>query len=89
MNRLDYSNLPPTEDPGSRPQYMEIDTGRKRRWLGLFAYVVFYLAVAGLLVFLFIRFTSSYMLAFGLVGGMVAYMALMGWWASKSWEQRE
>jgi hypothetical protein len=80
MNRLDYSNE--TTNP---PEYMEIDTGRKRRWMGLAAYVIFYLAVSSLLVFLLSRFTASLALAVGLVAFMVGYMTLMGWWASRGW----
>ena len=44
---------------------------------------LFFAAVAGALVLVFVRFTGSTMLAVGLVVGMVAYMAVMGHLAAK------
>jgi hypothetical protein len=88
-NKLDYTTLPENPREPERPEYLEIDTGRKKRLLGWAGYILFFLAVCSVLVLLFIKFTSSYRLAVGLVGFMVAYMTLMGWFASRNWERRD
>lgn len=87
MNRLDYGS-PETPEP-DRLEYLEIDTARKRRWMGLVGYLLLYGAVAAVLVVLLARFTDSLLLAFGLVAFMVGYMALMGRWASKNIQDQD
>jgi hypothetical protein len=72
-----------------KQQYLEIRIGSGRKWAGLIGYAMFFLAVCGVLVMLFVRFTSSLRLAVGLVAFLVSYMLLMGWWASKNVEDRD
>jgi F-type H+-transporting ATPase subunit a len=55
-----------------------------RKWAGFLLWAFFYLLVAGVLVAVFLRFTSSTMWAVAVVGFMLAYMTLMGWWTSRS-----
>lgn len=80
--------MPAPDDPENRPSYLEIDSTRKARWLGLLSYLAFFALVAGLLVVLFVRFTGSYLVAAGLVIFMIGYMAVMGYWASRNLEDR-
>lgn len=88
--RPDARDVAAAEGNGqSRPQFLEIDLGRSRRWAGLAGYVLLFLSVCTLLVVLFLQFTASLRLALILVVGMVAYMLLMGWWASGKLERRE
>jgi hypothetical protein len=62
---------------------MEIPLGQRRRVVGLVSYLIFFAAVAGVLILLFVRFTGSTVLAIALVVGMVAYMAVIGHLAAK------
>ena len=55
----------------------------RKRVIGWLSYLLLFAVVAGALILVFAQFTGSKLLAFGLVGFMVAYMALMGWLASK------
>ena len=71
------------------PVELEIDTARKRRWVGLAVYALIYLAVAGVLVVLFIRLNTTFALALGLVAFMVGYMTLMGYLAGRKPDRRE
>jgi len=87
---LDYRSA---RDKGPDPsrngqQYLEIRIGRGRKWAGLAGFALIFLAVCGVLVILFVRFTSSLRLAVGLVVFLVSYMFLMGWWASRNVEDR-
>jgi hypothetical protein len=68
---------------------LEIDLGRRKRWISRLSYLGFFAVVAGVLMVMLDRFTHSRTLAIGLVSFMVVYMALMGHWASKSIERRE
>jgi hypothetical protein len=74
----------------ARQQYLEVPgAGAGRRWVGFVAYLLFFAAVAGVLVLLFVRFTASLRLAVGLVLFLISYMLLMGWWASRNIEGRD
>jgi FtsH-binding integral membrane protein len=86
---LNYSNLPPAPERRHLPEQLEIDTGRRRRITGLIAYLLFFATVAGLLVFVFLQFTPSVMLAVGLVSFMVLYMSVMGWVTSRNLSKRD
>jgi hypothetical protein len=79
----------PPRETGSRPEYIEIQTGAKRRIWGWVGFLLLFLAIAGLLVVIFIQFTASVALAVALVLFMIAYMAIMGWLASRKIERRE
>ena len=88
INGPDYQN--PDTPSGEPVRYIEIDTGgRRKRLLGTITYLLFFLAVAGALVSLFIFFTNQWTLAILLVGFMVLYMAFMGWLAMRKVEERD
>ncbi len=71
-------------DQPETQRYIEIDTGgRRKRLVGTISYILFFLAIAGALVMLFIYFTNQWTLAILLVGFMVLYMATMGWLAMR------
>jgi len=86
LSPLDYSNMPPAPP---RHRELEIDTGRRRRITGLIAYLLFFATVAGLLVFVFLQFTPSVMLAVGIVTFMVLYMSIMGWITSRNLSKQD
>ena len=93
MDPFEYTDAAPEVAPERRLEYshgyIEIDTGRRKRWLGFAAYVAFFLGVAVLLVVVFVKFTSSLGMAMFLVAFMVAYMGIMGWMASRNAEKKE
>ena len=69
---------------GQTQRELEIGgSGRGKRIRGLIGYLLLIAAVAGLLVFLFVRFTGSMRLAVVLVAFMMAYMLVMGYLASR------
>jgi Flp pilus assembly protein TadB len=70
------------------PKMLEIDASRPRRWIGTTAYVLFFFIVAAVLFVVFLRFTASLALAWGLVVFMVGYMLLMGWLAARNHDRR-
>ena len=89
-NPLNYSNPQGQDDkdvPGG--DYLEIDTGRSRRWMGAISYVAFFLAVAGTLLYVFIQFTASVFWAITLVLFMISYMLIMGRWAARDIHKRD
>ncbi len=88
MRRIGHDD-PSLPAGDGEPRYMEIDISGKRRWMGLMAYMLFFLLVAGLLVLLFVKFTASMGMALLLVGFMVAYMGVMGYAASRNIERKE
>jgi hypothetical protein len=74
---------------GAGERYVEIGgVGRRRNIIGLISYLLLFAAVAAVLVLMFQRFTGHFWLAAALVSFMVAYMALMGWWASRNHDGR-
>jgi hypothetical protein len=89
-NPLNYSN-PESGDKkdDASGDYLEIDTGQRRRWMGAMAYALFFLIVAGLLLYVFIQFTASVGWAVTLVLFMVSYMLIMGRWAAKDIHKRD
>jgi hypothetical protein len=88
--RLDLDYTPESPAPErSRPEYLEIDTGWRKRWLGLAGFLLAFLLVATILVYLFMQFTASLALGIGLVLFMIAYMAVMGYVAGRTVERRE
>jgi hypothetical protein len=62
---------------------MNINLDRPRRLRATLMFWLFFLAVAGLLVFLLMRFTGSKLVALGLAGGMLLYMLIAGAVTSK------
>jgi hypothetical protein len=65
-------------------EYIEIDTSRRKRWLGQLYFVVFFALAAAALVALFKRFTGSITYALALVAFMLTYMLIMGYLAGKN-----
>jgi hypothetical protein len=76
-------------DASGPDRYLDIHLGRKRRWLGTSVYILFFVSLAALLFYLFIQFTGSKIWAALLVGFMVTYMTLMGYWAGRNSEGQE
>lgn len=62
---------------------MEINLDRPRRVFHTVSFWLFFIAMAGLLAFLLMRFTGSKLVAFGLAGGMLLYMLIAGAVTSK------
>jgi hypothetical protein len=80
------------DDPSSDVpvKYLEIGSSGRRKYLvGLVAYLLFFAVVAVAVGWIFAYFTSSKILAAGLVGFMVTYMAIMGWLASRNIEKSD
>jgi hypothetical protein len=65
-------------------EYIEIDTSRRRRWVGQLFYVLLFSLAAIVLVALFDRFTGSVRYALALVAFMLTYMLVMGYLAGKN-----
>ena len=88
---LNYSKRKPATEEKDLPpgEYLEIDTGQRRRWMGAMAYALFFLVVAGALLYVFIQFTASVGWAVTLVLFMVSYMLIMGRWAAKDIHKRD
>ena len=76
-------------DPNDQREAMLIADAGERGWWGFTAWLLCYLAVAGVLVALFVRFTASLAWAVGLVGFMLAYMTIMARWTGRNAERRE
>ena len=89
MNPLNYSNPDPKDQNAPPAEYLEIDTGSRRRWMGKLAYLAFFIFVAAMLFFIFIRFTASVGWAATLVVFMISYMLIMGHWAGKGLDRRD
>lgn len=88
MNSIE-SPEPPDHDM-DEPEFMEITAaGQRGRWRGFLGWLIFYLVIAGLLIAFFVQFTTSAIWAVGLVGFMLAYMAVMGRWAGGDADRRE
>ena len=71
---------------GKKPKQrkdLNINLDRPRRLRATLMFWLFFLAIAGVLVFLLMRFTGSRLVAFGLAGGMLLYMLIAGAVASK------
>jgi hypothetical protein len=64
-------------------EYFEIDTSRRRRWVGQLFFLLFFAAAAVVLVALFARFTGNIRYALALVAFMLTYMLVMGYLAGK------
>ncbi len=65
-----------------RPQ-QSIEIGSSSpRWVGIASWLLILLVVGGVLTWLHVRLTRSVWLAAGLVTFMLAYMLIMGYWAS-------
>jgi len=79
---MDFNPLPPQDETDPpEPGVMHIGGHRGRRVWEITRWMLVIAAIAGLLVVLFIRFGATTLWAFGLVGFMLGYMALMGKWA--------
>ena len=75
---------------GKKPKQrkdMNINLDRPRRLRGTLMFWLFFVAIAGLLVFLLLRFTGSKLVAFGLAGGMLLYMLIAGAITSRNMSQ--
>lgn len=71
------------------PTAMDIRLDRPRRLWGLAGYVALTLAVAGLLVWMFVQFTASMRIALGLVAFLLAYMFFMATLAGQDADRKE
>jgi hypothetical protein len=80
---MDFNPLPPPaeETEATEPGVMHIGGSRGRRVWEITRWFLLIAAVAAVLVVFFIRFGATTLWAFGLVGFMLGYMALMGKWA--------
>jgi hypothetical protein len=80
---MDFNPLPPPADANepAEPGVMHIGGSRGRRVWEITRWFLLIAAVAAVLVVFFIRFGATTLWAFGLVGFMIGYMALMGKWA--------
>ncbi|GEM_PF-6803913 len=75
---------------GKKPKQrkdMNINLDRPRRVRATLMFWLFFLAVAGLLAFLLMKFTGSKLVACGLAGGLLLYMLIAGAVTSKHLSQ--
>lgn len=85
MDFFEHSDKPPTPPAAmAGVEYIEIDTSRKKRWVGQLFFVLFFALAAVVLVALFDRFTGSIGYALALVAFMLTYMLIMGYLAGKN-----
>ena len=73
---------PKSHPHGRKP--MEINLDRPSRVRGAILYVALLLAVGGGFAWLLMRFTGSKLIAFGLAGGMLAYMLVASFWTARN-----
>jgi hypothetical protein len=78
----------PPSDP-ARPEYLDIDTGRAKRWRGVTLFFLAFFGVAGLLVAMFHYLTSSVAMSVTVVLFMLSFMGLMGWITSRNLDERK
>lgn len=71
------------QSPPVPQAYLEIDTGRWRRWIGWVAYVLAFFAVALVFTLIFVRVSGSWRIAIGVVSFMILYMVVMGYVTSR------
>jgi hypothetical protein len=86
MADLDPSSAPSDEKP---PRYLDIDLSSGKRWRGWIGYLLLVAAVAWALIYLFVKFTGSLLLAIVLVAFMMTYMGIMGWLAVRKGNDRD
>lgn len=67
---------------------LEIDTGRRRRWVNWVLYVLVFALLSGLLVWFFVMLNTALALAIAVVVFMVGYMVIMGYVAGKGYDER-
>jgi len=81
----------PDPSPPRRHQYLDIHPERPRRWLGWITYLLLVGCVGAVLAWFFQYFTQSWLVSVGVVVFMLAYMAVMAWWASRNpeWRRRQ
>jgi len=90
MTRIsDPAPATPAAGNGRHPEFLEIDTARKRRWLGVAGYGLFFLAIAVVLLIVFVKFSGSLAMGLFLVLFMIAYMTIMGHVAEGKLDRRE
>ena len=74
------------------PKHKDFEIGPSafahRAW-SWFGYVLFYGAIAGAFVYLFVLLTASWRVAIGAVVLLVGYMTIMAWWAERNADGRE
>lgn len=87
MERLDYKNPQTTPEPVPYRDYVEIEIGAKRKWIGWTMYVLAFAALAALLVWMFVLLNTTLALAIAVVLFMVGYMVIMGILASRGHDQ--
>jgi hypothetical protein len=86
---MSFTPLPPsTEETIDEPGVMHIGGPRGRRIREIARWALVILIIAALMTVLFIRFGATTLWALGLVGFMLAYMALMGKWAAGDHDRR-
>jgi hypothetical protein len=85
MDFLQHPDKPASSSPTAAGiEYIEIDTSRRKRWMGQLFFVLFFAVAAVILVALFARFTGSMRYALALVAFMLTYMLIMGYLAGKT-----
>jgi hypothetical protein len=86
---MSFTPIPPTtEETVDEPGVMHIGGPRGRRIWEITRWALAILAIAAAMTGLFIRFGATTLWAFGLVGFMLGYMALMGRWAAGDHDRR-
>lgn len=84
---LDYKNPATKPQPVPYRDYVEIEIGRTRKWVGRALYVLAFAALSSLLVWMFVMLNTTFALAVSVVVFMVAYMLVMGMLASRGHDQ--
>lgn len=67
---------------------LEIDTGRRRRWVNWVLYVLVFALLSGVLVWFFVMLNTALALAIAVVVFMVGSMVIMGYVAGKGYDER-
>ncbi len=81
MTFLDPLPPEPSDSVDDEPGVMRIGGARGRRVWELTRWLLVIAVIGGLMVVLFVRFGATMLWAFGLVGFMLGYMAIMARWA--------
>jgi hypothetical protein len=82
-------NPTPNEHDDLHPTYLDIDTGRAKRWRGVALFFLAFFGVAGLLVAMFNYLTSSLAMSISVVLFMLSFMGVMGWITSRNLDERK
>jgi hypothetical protein len=74
---------PETPDTVDEPGVMHIGGRRSNQVWSITRWAFVLAIISGIMVLLFVRFGATTLWAFGLVGFMLAYMAIMARWAGR------